>query len=352
MQNSEKQNLTHSIPTHNPTQLITLTFHLIQSQKHHKDAKGDFTLLMSSIQTACKLISSKVRKAGIANLYGIANSTTGGDNKNSSTNSTGDIQKKLDVIANDVFINSLKSSNQVSIILSEEEEKPIYIHTEDKSQGKYIVAFDPLDGSSNIDVNVTIGSIFGIWKQRDPNNINEDILQKGVDLIASGYCVYGSSTQMVTCIDNTVNCFTLDPSLGEFILTNQNIKIKNSYPIYSINEGNYNLWDDEIKQYITDKKKKTSSLRYIGSMVADIHRTLLYGGIFLYPADKKNKSGKLRLMYECNPLAFVIEAAGGKASTGTERILEIQPEDIHQRCGVIMGSPGDVDEVCNLYLYK
>jgi fructose-1,6-bisphosphatase I len=322
------------------TNPLTMTFHLIESQKHHKEAKGDFTLLLNSIQTACKYISSKVRKAGMANLYG----TVG------ATNITGDVQKKLDVLANEVFINALKSSNECCVILSEEEEEP-RILIED---AKYIVAFDPLDGSSNIDANVTIGSIFGIWKRKGDKLQDSDMLQTGDDLIASGYCVYGSSTQLITCLDKVVNGYTLDPSLGEFILTHPNIKIPETNPIYSINEGNASLWDKQISEYVLSKKnptkgKKTYSLRYIGSMVADVHRTLLYGGIFMYPADSKSPEGKLRLMYECNPLSFIIESAGGKASTGKGRIMEVVPKKIHQRCPVIMGSRLDVEELEAFY---
>jgi fructose-1,6-bisphosphatase I len=323
------------------TDLVTLTFHMLETQQEHEGATGDFTLLISSIQTACKFISSKVRKAGLANLYGISGNI----------NTTGDVQKKLDVLANEVFINSLKSSKQVSVILSEEEENAIVVNP----NGKYIVSFDPLDGSSNIDANVTIGSIFGIWKmQGNGMSLEQEVLQKGENLIASGYCVYGSSTQLITCIDKIVNGYTLDPSLGEFILTHPKIKIPESNPIYSINEGNSVLWDKAITEYVLSKKqppkgKKTYSLRYIGSMVADVHRTLLYGGIFMYPADSKSPEGKLRLMYECNPLGYVIECAGGKAITGKGRILEIEPKDIHQRCPVIMGSIKDVEDVENLY---
>jgi fructose-1,6-bisphosphatase I len=336
MENNKKTSLN--------TNPITLTFHLTQTQKEHKEASGDFTQLMSSISTACKFISSKVRKAGLANLYGIA----GG------SNSTGDVQKKLDVIANEVFINSLKNSNQVCIIASEEEDEAIMADL--NSAGKYIVTFDPLDGSSNIDANVTIGSIFGIYKRVSTNNpdISLDLLQKGEDLVASGYCVYGSSTQLVLCIDKKVNGYTLDPSLGEFILTHPDIVMPKKHSIYSINEGNEAFWDEPVQKYVKSKKYpekggKVYSLRYIGSMVADVHRTLLYGGIFMYPADSKSPEGKLRLIYECNPLSYVIESAGGKSTTGKERVLDIKPTKIHQKCPIIMGSVCDVEDVEKLY---
>jgi len=320
------------------TNLRTLTFDLIQSQKQHKEATGDMTLLLSSIQTACKFISSKVRKAGIANIYGLAGNI----------NITGDAQKKLDVISNEVFINVLKNSRQVCAILSEEETEPIYVDED----GKYIVAFDPLDGSSNIDANVTIGSIFGIWKRKSPFGEvqQEDLMQKGSELISAGYCLYGSSTQMILCIDNIVNGYTLDPLLGEFILTHPALKIPDTHPIYSINEGNSSVWDDSITAYVQSKKNppnggKTYSLRYIGSMVGDLNRTLMYGGIFLYPSDSKSPEGKLRLLYECAPMAFIVETAGGRATTGKVNILDIQPKSIHQRTSIVIGSKIDVEDV-------
>jgi len=323
--------------------LITLTFDMIQRQQEHKEATGDFTLLLSSIQTACKFISTKVRKAGLANLYGLAGNM----------NSTGDVVKKLDVLSNDVFINVLKNSKQVCALLSEEEKEPIYVDKE----GKYVVAFDPLDGSSNIDANVTIGSIFGIWKRKSPIGEevkNEDLLQKGSELITAGFCVYGSSTQMIIAIDKVVNGYTLDPSLGEFILTHPNLKIPETNPIYSINEGNSSAWDETISFYVKSKKNppkggKTYSLRYIGSMVGDINRTLMYGGIFMYPSDSKAPEGKLRLLYECAPMSYIITLAGGKATTGKMNILDITPTNIHQRSSIIIGSLKDVEEVEKMY---
>jgi len=321
---------------------ITLTRHTINEQKHHAGARGEFTLLMSSIQLACKYISQAVRKAGIAKLYGLAGET----------NATGDDQKKLDVLSNDVFINAIQSSLTVSVMASEENETVIVV---DGSQGKYIIAFDPLDGSSNIDANVSIGSIFGIWKARENVNSDEEhFFQSGREMIAAGYCMYGSSTQMVIATTDDVNGFTLDPSVGEFILTHPKIQIPNKGKIYSINEGNAETWDEPIKEYVANKKKPTDgskpfSLRYVGSMVADVHRTLLYGGIFMYPADKKSPNGKLRLLYECAPMGFVIEKAGGLASTGKGRILDVLPTNIHQRVPIIVGSTLDVEEVEALF---
>lgn len=238
---------------------------------------------------------------------------------------------------------------------SEEEEKPIEV--EIKNQGKYVVCFDPLDGSSNIDANVSIGSIFAIWRRisDDETGANiEDLLQDGRNLVAAGYCLYGSSTHFVLSTGHQVNGYTLDPSLGEFLLTHPDIKIPNRGNIYSINEGNSTFWDESVKEYIQAKKFPTDgtspySLRYIGSMVADVHRTLLYGGIFLYPTDKRSPKGKLRVLYECIPMAYIVEKAGGKAITGECNVLDIKAKSIHERCGIICGSTDDVTEIENIY---
>lgn len=321
---------------------ITLTSHLIAQQKEHKEATGDFTLLLTSIQTACKLISSKVRCAGLANIYGFSGES----------NQTGDEQKKLDIIANDAFINMLTKSGKCCILASEENDDAIYLESSD---GNYIVTFDPLDGSSNIDVNISIGSIFGIWKKTDDSKPSKkDLFVQGSKQEAAGYCLYGSSTQLVLSIKNSgVNLYTLDPDLGEFILTITDLKLPSRGKYYSINEGNAHLWEEPITKYVHEKKfpsqGKPYSLRYVGTMVADVHRTLIYGGIFMYPKDKKNKKGKLRILYECFPMSFIMENAGGMSSTGSERILDIVPNEIHDRCPVIMGSKEDVEDVLKLY---
>jgi len=327
------------------TDPITLTRFLVNSQQHSKEATGDFTLLLTSIQTACKFISSKVRKAGIANLYG----TAGGG-----SNASGDVVKKLDVLSDEVFINTLKSSSKVAIMATEEQDEAVEVDIE--NQGKYVVCFDPLDGSSNIDANVSIGSIFAIWKRLDTEKPSiKDLLRKGDEIVAAGYCVYGSATQIVLALgEGGVNCFTLDNSLGEFVLTHPDIKIPKKGNIYSINEGNASVWDEPVTKYVHGKKfpkdgKKPYSLRYIGSMVADVHRTLLYGGIFLYPSDKNSPSGKLRVLYEVFPMGYIVEKAGGKASNGYGRVLEITPKKIHERSGIILGSSDEVDEVEQLY---
>jgi len=260
------------------------------------------------------------------------------------------------VFANDVFINCLKFSDQVDIMGSEENDEPIILKHEG---GGYSIVFDPLDGSSNIDANISVGTIFGIYGKTetgtDAKTSVKDVLRPGKELLAAGYALYGSATMIVLTTGNGANGFVLDPVIGEFILTHQNIQIPKKGSIYSINEGNAATWDEATRTFVENcKKKKTKSgkaksARYVGSMVADVHRTLLYGGIFCYPRDSNNPNGKLRLLYECNPMAMIIEQAGGKASTGTERILDIQPAKLHERRPIFCGSREDVEEVERLY---
>jgi fructose-1,6-bisphosphatase I len=336
---------TLSIQT-NDTDHITLTRWILGGLMTNKEATGEFTYILSSIQLACKVVATAVRKAGIANLTGLA----GTDNVQ------GEAVKKLDILANDTFINALRASKVVSVMVSEENEEPIIL--DEVHCGKYVVTFDPLDGSSNIDCGVSIGSIFGIWEQLSPGTrgTKEDALQSGRHMVAAGYCLYGSFTQLILSIrKDSVNGFTLDPTLGEFILTHPHIQIPARGAIYSINEGNQSVWlDDEIRQYVKQKNDpkdgaKPYSSRYVGSMVADVHRTLLYGGIFIYPADKKSKSGKLRILYEGFPMAYLLEAAGGRASTGRGDILDVVPTNIHMRTPIILGSPDDVNDLLALY---
>ena len=252
-----------------------------------------------------------------------------------------------------MLLKAMDHGGQLCIMASEEEEDIIHIphHFE---IGKYVLLFDPLDGSSNIDVNVNIGTIFSIYKrvsEGDGPGTLEDCLQRGVEQVAAGYVIYGSSTMLVYTVGEGVHGFTLDPSIGEFILSHPDMKIPEKGKIYSINEGNYKYWHPGLKKYIKwlqEEEKETGrpySTRYIGSMVADVHRTLLYGGIFMYPADSRNPKGKLRLMYECNPMSMIIEAAGGKSLDGYRRILEIKPQSLHERCPVFIGSPYDVNRV-------
>ena len=317
---------------------ITLTRSIMMEQSRHPDAKGDLTMILNSLMLACKFVSNAVRKAGIASLIGLAGSA----------NVQGEQQKPLDILANEIFINSLKFCNKIAALASEEEEG-IYI-IDNPDSAKYIIAFDPLDGSSNIDVNVSIGSIFAIWKRPDVSKpvSTEDFLRNGEDIEVAGYCIYGSSTQLVIATkDGKVDCFTLDNSIGDFILTHPNLRIPNKGNIYSINEGNAYFWEPAVRGYVESLKNPDNgtpySARYVGSMVSDVHRTILYGGIFLYPADKKSPSGKLRGLYEVFPMSFIVEKAGGKATDGKQRTLELRVENIHQRFPCILGSAQDVD---------
>ncbi|XP_011686054.1 PREDICTED: fructose-1,6-bisphosphatase 1 [Wasmannia auropunctata] len=316
---------------------MTLTRFVLAEQRKVPTATGDLTQLLNSIQTAVKAVSSAVRKAGIANMYGIAGNT----------NIQGEEVKKLDVLSNELFINMLTSSFTTCVLVSEENQHAIEVETE--KSGKYVVSFDPLDGSSNIDCLVSVGSIFGIYKKRSGESTLQAALQPGRNLVAAGYALYGSATMIVLSIGHGVNGFTYDPAIGEFILTEKNMRMPDRGNIYSINEGNESTWDSSIKEYIHSKKYpaagKPYSARYVGSMVADVHRTIKYGGIFLYPASKSNPNGKLRLLYECIPMAFIVEKAGGLATNGKIDILDIVPENIHQRSPIFLGSKDDVNDV-------
>ncbi|KAL2746224.1 hypothetical protein V1477_004594 [Vespula maculifrons] len=321
---------------------MTLTRFVLAEQRKFPTATGDLSQLLNSIQTAVKAVSSAVRKAGIANMYGIAGNI----------NVQGEEVKKLDILSNELFINMLMSSFTTCLLVSEENKNMIEVETE--KQGKYIVCFDPLDGSSNIDCLVSVGSIFGIYKKLDKVNSSNvsNALQSGRNVVAAGYALYGSATMIVLSIGNGVNGFTYDPAIGEFILTEKNMRVPEKGNIYSINEGNESTWDSAVKEYVHSKKYPSSgkpySSRYVGSMVADVHRTIKYGGVFLYPATKNNPNGKLRLLYECIPMAYLIKEAGGLASNGKIDILDIVPESIHQRSPIFLGSKDDVQDVLKL----
>ncbi|KAG0222323.1 fructose-1,6-bisphosphatase class 1/Sedoheputulose-1,7-bisphosphatase [Mortierella sp. GBAus27b] len=323
------------------TNLITLTRHVFQDQvENYREASGDLTLLLTAIQLGCKFVASNVRKASLISMTGLANSS----------NVQGEDQKKLDVIANEIFVNALRSSNKVAVMVSEEDEDAIFV--EDQYRGKYCVVFDPLDGSSNIDCGVSIGSIFGIYKVKEGSTGQlSDVLRPGSEMVAAGYCTYGSCSTLVLTTGKGVNGYTLDTEIGEFILTHPNIQIPPRGKIYAVNEGNSKYWDAACTKYFhslkfpEDPKKSPYSARYVGSMVADVHRTMLYGGIFCYPADSKSKNGKLRILYECFPMAFLVEQAGGRASTGRKRMLDVQPETIHSRSPIFLGSKEDVEDI-------
>jgi len=326
------------------TDLITLTRHVLSDQLRLGElATGDLTLLLTAIQLTSKFIATNVRKARLINLIGAAGET----------NVQGEEQKKLDVLSNDIMVNALRASGKTAVLVSEELEEAIIV--EGRNKGKYCVVFDPLDGSSNIDAGVNIGTIFGIYKIRPESSGSlEDVLRPGSEMVAAGYTMYGSSANLVLSTGQGVNGYTLDAALGEFILTHPNIQIPHRGKIYSFNEGNSMYFYPPVTAYLKSIKfptppKSPYSARYIGSMVADVHRTLLYGGIFGYPNDKKSKNGKLRLLYEAFPMAFLTEQAGGIATTGTKRILDILPKTIHERCPVFLGSRDDVTDLLKFY---
>lgn len=318
---------------------MTLERFIIEEQRTHPGARGEFSGLLAQITLAAKLISREVNKAGLAEILGLTGRK----------NSHGEEVQKLDMFAHETFVSALDHSGYLCIMASEEVEDAIEIPPEYPC-GSYVLLFDPLDGSSNIDVNVNIGSIFAIYKKCScgERGTVEDCLQQGIHQLGAGYIVYGSSTMLVYTTGYGVHGFTLDPSLGEFLLSHPNIRIPDRCCVYSINEGHACYWNEQTRRYIEHLKSRDPdtgrpySSRYIGSLVADFHRNLLKGGIFLYPGNEKNPSGKLRLLYEANPLAFIVEQAGGAASTGFERILEVSPENIHQRVPLIIGNKEDV----------
>jgi fructose-1,6-bisphosphatase I len=327
------------------TDIITLTRFLTEEQSKHKEATGDFTLLCHALQFSFKSIAYYIRRATLINLTGLAGSS----------NTTGDDQKKLDVIGNDLFVAAMRGSGKCRALVSEEEEEVIYF--DESPDARYVVACDPIDGSSNLDAGVSVGTIFGIMKLPDSvlgkKPSAEDLLMPGTELLAAGFTMYGASAQLViTMKGGTVNGFTMDNALGEFILTHPNMRIPKKRAIYSVNEGNSLYWTDKTKAYFESLKypakegAKPYSARYIGSMVADAYRTLLYGGIFAYPADKKSPKGKLRILYECAPMAMVMENAGGMAvNSNMERMMEVKPEHIHDRSGIFMGSKEELEKV-------
>lgn len=319
--------------------IITLDEFIIKKQKDFDFASGELTGLLRDIGVAAKIVNREVNKAGLVNILG-----TEGE-----ANASGDTVQKLDMYANDKLIDCLKNSGECCGIASEENEDFIPIPPVAGKDAKYVVVFDPLDGSSNIDVNVSVGTIFGIYRRKSKTSGPcelQDFLQKGTDLVAAGYVLYGTSTILVYTTGRGVNGFTLDPTIGEFCLSHRDIKIPNRGNYYSVNQGYYLKFDVEMRRYIDHCSDMNLRMRYIGSMVSDIHRTLLQGGIFLYPNTRKYPKGKLRLLYECNPLAFIVEQAGGKAiNANLERIMEQDAHELHQRETIVIGSPEMVDEM-------
>ena len=311
---------------------MDLTRFILEEERKYPQATGSLSLALNTIASACKIIASHVRMAGLVDILG----------KAGKTNIQGEEVQKLDELSNEILIEHLSDCGEFYALASEELDEPIF--PEKGKNGKYVISFDPLDGSSNIDVNVSIGTIFSIHKKVD-GTVN-DFLQEGYKQVAAGYVIYGSSTMLVYSTGNGVNGFTLDPSVGMFLLSHPDMKLPEKGKIYSINEANAKKWDiNGLKEYVETLKDEGYTVRYIGSMVADVHRTLIKGGIFAYPSDIKNKNGKLRLLYEASPMAFLIEQAGGKATDGKQDILKIKPTDIHQRTPVFLGSKKEIDQL-------
>jgi fructose-1,6-bisphosphatase I len=317
---------------------ITLTRHIIQSQAAHPGATGEFSALMAQIGLVGKMIANDLRRAGLINILG----TTG------TTNIQGETVKKLDEISNEAFLKVFQNSGLVCALASEEMEKPVYL-PENWPRGKYMLLFDPLDGSSNTDVNMPLGTIFSILKHDDKGLPSDpELIRKGTKQEAAGYLMYGSSTMLVFTAGHGVHGFTLDPGIGEYYLSHENIQIPARGQVYAANEGNEQKWPDGTRKfldYLKARDKPTGrpyAARYSGCLVADVHRVLLGGGLYLYPAETDKPEGKLRLLYEANPLAMVVEQAGGKASTGTMRILDVEPKSLHQRVPLLIGSKQDV----------
>ena len=320
-----------------PTQTLSRFIH--SRRRRYPDSTGELSDLLVSISLGMKLISQMVATAGFKGLHGYSGEP----------NVDGDEKRLLDDEADEVLVELLGSSGHFGLLVSEERDSVIATDAS-HNEGKYVLAFDPLDGSSNIGSNIPTGTIFCIYKKKDENRvaINDDFCQPGSAVVAAGYSVYGAKTSFVYSTGSGVHGFTLDPSIGEFVLTDPDIRIPERGNIYSVNEGNTSFWDDEVKTYVESLKRPDATEkgpytgRYVGSLVADFDRTLRKGGIFLYPVDAKRPAGRLRLLYECMPLAFIMEQAGGSALNGPDRIVEIVPSDIHQKSALITGSPTEV----------
>lgn len=324
--------------------LVTLNQFVVEQQKDFPCSEGRLTRLLSDIGAAAKVITREVRKAGLVDILG----------SEGTTNIQGEEVQKLDVYANNTLISFLKNGGECAVIASEEDDDVVVVENAfDYTSPKYVVTMDPLDGSSNIDVNASIGTIFSVYSRlsRQGNADSNDALQRGSEQVAAGYVIYGSSTMLVLTTGNGVNGFTLDPSIGEFCLSHPNIRINPDGRIFSVNEQNYHSFNKGVKKFIEyckepdEETHRPYSARYIGSLVADFHRNLLKGGIFMYPSTEKAPGGKLRLVYECNPMAFIAEQAGGRATNGTVRIMDIKPTELHQRVPFAVGSENLMDQL-------
>ena len=318
-------------------QIVTLQAHILQQQALHPGASGDFSWILSALSISAKMIASQVRRARLEDVLG------GVGNQNVQ----GEQQQKLDVIANDILLRTLSGREGVAIVASEENEEPVILRDEQTGDRKYCVLFDPLDGSSNLDVCGAVGTIFSILRQdRRASKQEDSLLQPGTQQVAAGYVLYGSSTVFTLTLGKGVDMFVLDPSIGAFVRVEQQMRIPRANKSYSLNEGNRLTFPEGYQKYLHWAQENGYSSRYAGAMVGDVHRILLQGGVFMYPPTKKAPKGKLRLMYEANPMGMIVEQAGGKALAAPgQRLLDIHPEDIHQRTPVIMGSPDEVDHV-------
>ncbi len=328
-----------SVVKHTATSVVTIERFIIEEERNHPEATGELSGVLYDLALAAKMIANKVRSAGLADILGATENE----------NVQGEVQQKLDVLANEIIIKAMDHGGRLCAMASEEEPGIIQIPDHFKC-GKYCLMFDPLDGSSNIDVNVPVGTIFSVVRKitRGRHGELEDILQPGRRQVAAGYVIYGSSTMMVYTTGQGVHGFTLDPSIGEFLLSHPTIRIPKEGRYLSVNDSYEQVWDDNVRGLMRkykglDGDRKSLSTRYVGSLVADFHRNLLGGGIFAYPSNKKSPKGKLRLLYEANPLAFIVEQAGGAASDGTQRILDIPPTELHQRTPLYIGSKNEVE---------
>jgi fructose-1,6-bisphosphatase I len=318
--------------------ITTVQQHLLEQQQQVPGARGTFSWLLSGITLATKMTEAKIRRAGLSDVIGAVGST----------NVQGEAQQKLDVYANQALLHCLGLRDSVAMLVSEENEEPVTFDRASDS-GEYVIVFDPLDGSSNIDVNINVGTIFSIYRLREQCHKQDrvNVLQRGTEQVAAGYVVYGPSTILVYTSGQGVFGFTLDPAIGAYVLSHENIKMPQCGNVYSVNEAMRGEFPERYQVYLDDlrngKLGRKYSLRYVGSLVADFHRTLLKGGVFLYPPTKSYTDGKLRLLYEANPLAFITEQAGGAATNGSCRILESEPRDIHQRTPFVVGSKEEVE---------
>jgi fructose-1,6-bisphosphatase I len=329
----------NSVVKHTATSVVTIDRFIIEEERNHPEATGELSGILYDLALAAKMIANKVRSAGLADILGATENE----------NVQGEVQQRLDVLSNEIIVKAMDHGGRLCAMASEEESGIIQIPEQFKC-GKYCLMFDPLDGSSNIDVNVPVGTIFSVVRKitRGRHGELEDMLQPGRRQVAAGYVIYGSSTMMVYTTGQGVHGFTLDPSIGEFLLSHPNIRIPEHGRYLSVNDSYEQLWSDPVRSVMRkfkglDGNHKALSARYVGSLVADFHRNLLGGGVFAYPANTKSPKGKLRLLYEANPLSFIVEQAGGAASDGTQRILDVQPTELHQRTPLYIGSKEEVE---------